>query len=502
VELDSALAWVERMVRRARYQEAWHIVQGLREKAQSLLEKGGPLVRAWLDALEGLALAYIGNDLAKAEVLLQGAIRVLQAFEPEDSSEAWDRRFYLAEALNTQGYLYRTLGRYHQAIEAYQRTLPLYGLLAEDRTQPKTTRQAVQALHANTINNLSWALAERGAYQAARRQCEDGLLIRTQLGPRGPIAFSLNTLGMIQMRDDHPFQARVNCHKALDIFRGLGQTRGIGLASIALAEALRRSSWAETEISPPAQRAEYLREAREHCAEAVKIFDLESGPVKERPRLIEALIEQGCTYRDWVTLGGKYGGYDPDRPSLAYNAEAALRRAIEVGEVEPGLAHKVTDAQVNLAWLYFYMDEYEQASQEIEAAKKRVPPEYYLPVTQHGADLPETFFWVQLGKAHLLEGQVALRKFEADPKNLDLLPDVGYHYTLSLAYDELFAPDFRDMRRGMDRIYHSLKGLRRGEEFPLVYQGAEAAAEAYRLAKPTRLYEFLNQSFGTPHEVL
>jgi hypothetical protein len=83
-------------------------------------------------------------------------------------------------------------------------------------------------------------------------------------------------------------------------------------------------------------------------------------------------------------------------------------------------------------------------------------------------------------------------------ERLEQLEEAGRHYTLSLAYDQLFAPDFRDLRRGMERIYDSLKGLNRKEEFPALYRGVDGVTEKYKLPTPTRMHRFLEESFGPP----
>lgn len=496
VEFDAGLSWSDRFLRRAEYATALNVAQALRKRFSELIETGGLLVKAQLDATEGRPFAYLGKDLEDAEALLRSSVNALYTLETDDDFEVWRRDVSLADALNTLGYLYRTLGRYRHSIDVYQQALPLWRSLAEAE-KAETMRGAIEAQHANTLNNLSWALAEAGRFRQALLKCRDALEMRQRLGPRAPLAFSLNTTGLIQTRADQPHRASVNCENALAIFRDLNQPRGVGLACIALAEALRRRSWASPELYPPEKRAEFLRKAADHCLEAVDIF---ASQVPERPRLVEALIEQGCTYRDWAAIRGSYQGADPDFKTLARRAEDALRRAMREGEGEPGLFHKVIDAQVNLAWLYHYQDDDGRAGQELEKVVSRVPPEYLITLGQGlpDRDLPQSFLWVQLGKAQSLYGQMAMRRFHDSQgsERLEHLESAGYHYTLSLAYDELFATEFRDMRRGMERIYDDMKKLNRREEFPAVCRGIDRAATEYDLSRPTRMHRFLTDSFG------
>jgi tetratricopeptide (TPR) repeat protein len=497
VELDAGLSWGIRNLRRAQYKRALGIAHDLREKCQDLLEEGDPLDQAQLDSLEGQVLARLGQELERSEKLLHSSIDVFRAFKTDDDFQGWRRDTALADTVNSLGYLYRTLGRYRQSVAAYQRALPLWRSLVEREKTP-TMRDAMAAQHANTLNNLSWALTWVGEFQPALRTCRDALEMRQELGPRAPVAFSLNTLGLIRIKGDQPYRGRVNCERALGIFRDLDQPRGVGLARIALAEALRRMSGVR-ETYTPEESAEYFRQAEEHAREAVDIF---TSQVPERPQLIQALIEMGCTHRDWALIRDRYSSTDPDRKVLARRAEDALRRAMREGAEEPGLLHMVVDAQVNLAWLYRYMDEDARAERELEDVLARVPPEYLI-TPERGLpapDLPQTFLWAQLSKAHLLYGQMAMRQFRqsARTERLEHLEMAGHHYTLSLAYGERFAPDFRDLRRGMERIYDSLKGLNRKEEFPALYRGIDGATKEYNLPRPTRMHKFLEESFGPP----
>ncbi|MBM4428756.1 MAG: tetratricopeptide repeat protein [Chloroflexi bacterium] len=496
VEIDAGLSWSDRNLRRGSYSRVLDIARGLREKCPDLVEEGGPLVKAQLAASEGRALAYLGQDLDHAEKLLLSSVDTLRAFETEDDFQAWRRNILLADTLNTLGYLYRTMGRYHRAIYEYQRALPLLRSLAEQE-KAETMRMAIEAQHANTLSNLSWALTWVGELQEALNTCRDALEMRERLGPRAPVAFTMTTMGLIQIMNDHPDRACVSCERALGIFRDLQQPRGVGLARIALAEAFRRMSSSTPELYTPEEDVEHLRLAEEHAKEAVDIF---TSQVLERPQLIQALIELGCTYRDWAWILYQYGDADSGRRTLAHHGEAALRRAIREGEAEPGLLHMVVDAQVNLAWLYYYMGEDDKAERELEAVIKRVPPEHYIVLGRGLPDreLPQTFLWVQLGKAQLLYGEIAMRKFQQSKakERLEYLETAAGHYTLSLAYNELFAPDFPDMRRAMAHMYDDLKALNVKEEFPVVYRGVDKAAEEYNLPKPTRMHRFLAKSFG------
>jgi hypothetical protein len=301
---------------------------------------------------------------------------------------------------------------------------------------------------------------------------------------------------LIQIKNDQPHRGRVHCEQALEIFRDLEQPRGAGLARIALAEALRRMA-SVPELYGLDKKVELLLESREHAREAVYIFTHE---VRELTQVIQARIEQGCTYRDLAWIRSQAQKDEAESRILVERGEDALRMAIKSGEAEPDLRHLVVDAQVNLAWLYAYADKDDRAETELQKAIERVPEEYRIAPLRGLPDaaLPQSFLWVQMGKAHLLLGELAIGRYRrcVGQECLDHLETSAQDYTLSLAYDELFAHDFRDMRRGMERIYDALKKLNRREEFPAVYRGIDKAAEKYDLDLPTRMHRFLDESFG------
>ena len=283
-----------------------------------------------------------------------------------------------------------------------------------------------------------------------------------------------------------------------DIFRDLAQPRGVGLACIALAEANRRS--ATSPAAPPLTRqAELFDRAVSLAGEAVAIF---REQVPERERLVEALIELGCAYRDWMRIRGLEGypnDQDPPPAALLADGQRALEEAIV--QAQDDFAHRAVDAQVNLAWLYFYAEELQRS----EATAKDVlnQPEVQRYLIHEGKGLPEVtrprpFFWIQLGKLHLLLGCIAMKQHDtADrEKQIALIREAAEHFTLALAYDHQFADDFRDLRRGKEIIYNALKGFNLQYKFPVFVLGMEQAANKYRLPRPTHLQRFVEEAFG------
>ncbi len=501
IEVDMALRRQARY-NRDRREDAAEIARRIGRECHDLLEAAGPMAPIRLKFLEAESLVFLGIDLEDARDHLEGeVIESLRRYAPSSPFEQWQHDVLWAEIHNDLGYLYRTLGWFHQAREKYVTAVEQWRLL--EQSEKISLRQlALRAQHANTLNNLAWALAELGSLRQAQTLCGDALEMRQRLGSQAPVAFSLNTLGLILLRDDKPHRARVQCERALGIFRDLDQPRGIGLASIALAEALRRMSDVEN-LYAPEEIADLLRRATIHATDAVHIF---RDVVSEKVRLIEALIERGCVFRFWAWLSPQYERdpeQDPDQETLARLSEQDLRQAMELAGEK--LVFRRLDAHVNLAWLYYYLARfdlfaYSMAEEEAREAIASVPEAYQrneqggLPNPQD-PDLPHRFYWSLLGKAYMVLGQIAIQQLEegrwqVDPE--DTIKKAGYHYTVALAYEELFAHDYRDIRRAMHRIYGRAK-RRNQQELQWLYEGMDQAAQEFKLPRPTRLQRELEE---------
>ena len=492
VERDRAIRIIKWGVQQGLWDSAARYASQLRKECRDLFAE--PLPDAELSLFEGWALIYQGQELARAEEILHKAIDTLSSIEAPDAFYAWRITIGLAYAHNLLGYLYRNRGRFQEAVREYRRALPYWRRLPE-----------LEVEHSNTLNNLAWACAEAGDFISATRYIRDALEMRERLGRRYLIALSLNTLGLIETRDDKPHRARVHCERALTIFRDLEQRRGVGLACVALAEALRREA-AIPDLYTPQESADLLRQAERYAREALQIFSEEH---KEPSRLVEALLELGCIYRDWANIRERYDGQSRDyaRQELAKSGEQMLRRAArEAGERFP---HRRVDALVNLAWLRYYIGDSTGARQVIAEEVFPLVEEYRF--TEQGKphiEAPITFIWVQLGKAHTLLGRIAFEGYRMandryresrDEKNRteahSYLRQAAAEWTLALAYDRLFAADFRDLRRGMDRIYENVRTLN-AEEMGIVYRAIDETAEKYNLEKPPALRLYLEETFG------
>lgn len=496
VERDSALRWGWRYMYDANPEQAYRVAQYLRGEDAAFIAAGGPLAEAELDILEGWAAAFLGRELEVTEKPLRDAVQTLSQLRPTSEYEHLRRRVLLAQGYNILGYLLRVQGRFRSACETYRHALPLWRELRRE------------ADHAETLNNLAWANAEAGNFGQALRRCQDGLKIRESLGYRFLTALSYNTLGQIETKADQPHRGYEHCKLALEMFEELAMPRGVGLASIGLAEAYRRR--AETPlVYTTTRKVKLLREAQGFAEQAVAIF---RDQVPEGLRLVEALNELGCTCRNWARLGVDYN--KPDDPTWDELIEQGIESLEEAARLSAEeLSYRQVDALVNLSWLYFYADKPELATETLRRVEKAVPQAYFITQEKGLPDVedPIAFLWVQLGKARLLQGEMTLKQYTeagrkpGEVREETLWQQVAEHFTMALAYNELFADDFRDMRRAKDTMYDALRDINT-QELAALFKGVDSTAGAYQmkirsrkpgeLARP-RMRNFLEENFGT-----
>ncbi|MBK6324321.1 MAG: hypothetical protein IPF56_00030 [Chloroflexi bacterium] len=175
----------------------------------------------------------------------------------------------------------------------------------------------MDAHRAVVLNNLSKALSDLGRQSMAI--CRDGMNLRRVLVEEVPLAYSYNTLALLNDDQGRYEDAQVLAAKAIAYFRRADNLRGIGLASLQLAESLRhlavRTEAGETVLTT----AEGLYStAEELLREALGIFE-DSG---ELIRLIEVTIELGSLYRDrlrsWKVQALYTGGLISEKRTLIW----------------------------------------------------------------------------------------------------------------------------------------------------------------------------------------
>ncbi len=496
IEREAGMQWIKRNLTQGEFKIVLNQIVLFRDKCKDLLHD--PLAAAEMDVWEGQALVYVGDELDRAEQLELKAIHRLESMSRVLSRLRTCQRL-LAEAYTYLGYGYRSQGRFRDAIVEYNHALPVW----RELNAPSE--------HANTLNNLAWAEARAGDLEVALRHCEDGLRIRRWLGKRYPVALSLNTLGLILTRNGQPDRATEYCLQAWRIFRDLGLPRGVGLASIALAESLRRTISLPF-LYEPEQAMEKLMQAEPRAREAVHVFEQDTP---EPLRLVEALIELGCTYREMVRLGCNYKVIDADEcKRLENEAQQALERAAQVAGNR--YAYLRVDALVNLAWLRYYAQDSVGAQSILRGKQSQVlaviAPEYLIVRGQGITEVPHPveWFWVQLGKANLLLGQIVFDEYkqlnrEAKRQEIKLedrtealarLKEAGRLWTLAEAYNTRYSESFYDLDASERRIYEHLAGLN-PQELNVIRQSIAETIHEYSLPdKSQRMQRFVDKDFG------
>lgn len=413
----------------------------------------------------------------------------------------------IALGYNYLGYGYVTLGHLRKSVESYSLSLK-YMRNAGFRVQQATT-----------LNNLSRALSDTGRGRA-RRVCLDGLALRKEQGAEIPIAYSMNTLALIDNDMLRPDLSWVEAATAVAYFRRADDRRGLGLALIQLGEALRRMAGLERtgRILPDLPELIY-DEAERVLKEAIVIFST-GQPKAEVIRLVEARIEMGCLLRDRLLLPE----ISPKERAQTYaNAQNILKLAIQDAS-RNNYPRQVLDASINIAWTHYYAGEYQAAEEAIQDALAPLPGNVFIKKDSHPkAGRDDSYIYQQLGKAYNLRGKIAMDRFRKreeeiktrlirenreerhkevrkDPEAQEYLRLAAEHYVLGLAYSQLFSPRSSALTSLYDSLYEYLKNFNQ-EELDAFYQYEHQAREQYQTAKIEmedlgNLDEFLRECFG------
>jgi tetratricopeptide (TPR) repeat protein len=491
VEADAAIRWVKRSIQRGDKPKARQLIAKLRGDASDLIRASGRLAEIALDVSEAHTDAYEAR-LEQAEEKLKEKIRELGK-DADNYHIAW-RNATLARAYNHLGYIYRSTGRHLGAIQHYKQARSIWRTVE------------IEGEQANTLTNLAFALAMVGEFGDAWRQGLDARDLRLFFGSPASVGLSLTALARIAIEEDTLDDALRYLTRAIQILETTEAIRQKGLALIARAETKRRmSAWMN---NYPNETAEQLSQSVKDAEEAIAIFE----KIVEPARKVEALIEKGCAYRDWVkfrrdnpqVLAEEEKGTNAhfwSLKELGEKSRQAFEQAQKIAE-QYNLHYLGVDALVNLAWLYYYQSQEDQVRQTLDQAESIIPENHRITSYQRGLgglpilDEKETVipFFTQLGKMHLLRGQIAFNHFTQERKEQALQEAIS-HYTLALAYDTLFrTQEFRDLRRAKDRIYERLKVLN-ATEMLIAYDTVERVEREYRLGT-SAMREFLQRNFG------
>jgi hypothetical protein len=344
-----------------------------------------------------------------------------------------------------------------------------------------------------------------------------------------PIAYSYNTLGLIWNDLKQPDEALDTSARALAIANYVSDPRAIGLSLLQIGEALRRIATGTVSALREELPEAIYQEAERVLQQAHEIFH--EGPASgERMRLIEAKLELGSLYRDWVAYSR-----EEMTPEIARrrhnNALMYLNDAARLAD-ELNLPHLELDALVNVAWTNYFAGLEGEAEGELVKGEQLIRDverklKVKVRLTKRGkypdATKMPAYLFKQLSKMYNLHGQIAFTRFrrgsdllvaeyinlpqrqrwERVRKNDELqahLKRAAESYTLSLAYAQLFAPGSSALTTAYDDLYNFLKKLNAFEMVDF-YRYEREYRKSYRVTKLDLenfgdLEEFLLDCFG------
>lgn len=383
----------------------------------------------------------------------------------------------ISHTYNILGYGYIIKGKIRQAVKYYN--LSLYYIRSDKQ---------VDAHRAVVLNNLSRALSNMG-YASAAVVCQDGLNLRQQLGDEVPLAYSYNTMALIYDDWQHTIVAQNHAAKAIAYFRRASSERGLGLAYILSAEALRHIS---TRIQVGELALVESRQLLDASNDLLKQAEAIFHDKVEIVRKVEVLVELLTLRRDQIQLilvsqkdlSGESRGYYDD-------AVGYLEQILQLSDGR--FRSQEMDAQISFAQICFYMGENSLTEKLLREIEEKVPSEYLLTKTDTPKveELDDLWIFWQMSRVHSLRAEMALQRFvllgkqlkEQMPSDDGEVVKLRHHrlaeeerktekrflekavtgYCLSLGYAETLVSGSHITQRLYDNLYNSLKSFNQVE---------------------------------------
>ena len=411
----------------------------------------------------------------------------------------------------------------HEAVVNYGRAL--------EYVRPE--RHKLQAHRATVLNNLSRALSELGWNGIG--VCHDGRDLRWEVAEEVPLASSYNTLALIYDDMGRYEDAPLLSAKAIAYCRRARESRQLGLSLRQMAESLRHL-------------AERPRTGQRTGISADTYFDIAEGLLREArsifeglnqaERLVEVHLETGSLYRDRLNPQLAQGATVRQQQARAEGYRKA-KESLELAEQQARdcrVAQHVLDARINLARVYYYYGETNNALQalnEIEADKayrRHVIRPHYIPDIDDDALRNRNWIFRHLATAQWFRGWIALDRFKArveyfkgqypgddieawqaraaagkaDPEAQGALRDAARAYTLGIAYAQLHSPRSRFIGTMQNDLYDHLRASNRTEldSFSGYLEEIDHAYGEGRLESVPFLRKFLREFFGLPAQSL
>ncbi len=532
-QIDDATRWIIRLFLRKQYQDAIQLANAIEVEAAKLERKEDR--HAWLHTLShadricwrDIAQIYSGKGIVTAianqEEIVSKLEKLLQADTstfvfPEERGfvghPAESRlRYLIAVIYANLGFAYVNQGDYRQAVAAYTAS---YKAMRELPPASFTLKAMVR-------NNLSRALVEMGKKRSLRI-CQDALDLRISEGALIAIALSYNTKALIYNDLRQPQEALDASMRALVIAKYVDDPRTVGLALLQVGEALRRIADNPVLLSQESAEEVYA-EGERALKQAYEIFTDPTSPISsEKVRRIEAAIELGSLYRDWVAHSVEEQTPADILEQRQQEALFYLEEAIELAN-SLNLPHLELDARVNVAWTYYYTGHTDEALQTLKEAEASIPQ---LARLQAGAKPPHprahpSHFFKQLSKMANLRGRIASQRFRKGVENImrqnprllrrerqemvrqnaelnAFLQEAADAYVQAAAYAQLYAPSSIQLTIVYDDLYDFLKKMNQ-VEISSFYEYEQEARQRYRIPEMEienfgDVEEFLRDCFG------
>ena len=459
IDYDAAMRWVKRCVRTIKYDQAVKVARSV-ETNPSFLATDIPdleLIQGELDVYHALALIYTGEVEAgvyKSSIVisnLEGTSNPteLAHYRSGSAFAVWRRNLVLGLAHTNLGYTYRTrLGRYEAALVEFRRALPYFCTVDLEEGM------------ANTSDNTGRVYGLLGGRTRAELLVNDGLERRRRLGHEYRIGLSLNSRAILHLQFGEIHNALRVAGEALKIFERIGARRGVGLACITLGQSMRQkgSLW-KTGMYATEECLSFLGSSIEYLSRAVDIFPAD---VKEPIRLVEAINELGCTYREMASL--LRGAEAESNSTLAAYSDALgyLNRAKELAR-EKDYKLLYVDCCEDLAQTYYQVHDFIQAEDSLQVGEAKIDHGYKIEIGRGLKRLPDEppveEFWRQMGKIEVLRGHVVLAQ-DQDSGMKESRESLGHamqHYAFAGTYFERYSGRAAGLRTILGEIYDRFK---------------------------------------------
>ncbi|MCE7986132.1 MAG: ATP-binding protein [Caldilinea sp. CFX5] len=405
----------------------------------------------------------------------------------------------LAFAYYELGFFESNHGNHGDAIESFNRSLPLYRRLGFEINQ------------ARSLNDKGDSLAVVGFAQRAETSVHDALLLRKQLGFSYPIGLSYNTLAIVHTMAERPASALRYAKYALSIFRSLSHDYGQMIANRACSEAYRRDA---ERVGVANRKVQQIRLKDALDASKAALTFAEALLTDKDALLVDIYIEHGSAWRDLA----RFYGQNPDlREKMAvdpiHESEAWLQAGVDLARTIPGARTQLIDAMIDLAYLRYYEALTSATDKTTRLTNAQVATERAIaeiPSTYRDLPLPDgqaktlSVYWSLLTKAHGLLMTITRQRLYLQHPHLSInettMADARKllaEATLALYFSSLLEANVRNVRRANQIIYEAFQTFS-FEALEWFAQQATEVAQSLQIPADQQqaMKQYLAENFG------